>query len=97
MEPASPNGSIPARAGKPASSLSVNPGLSRPAGSPTELGRTDRKVYPRPCGEAMRGLQLSINASSGLSPPVRGSLRVHSFPGRVHSWTGLSPPVRGSR
>ena len=56
------DGSIPARAGEP----------SRTGGSPS--GST---VYPRACGGTTNGA-MSWPCSSGLSPRVRGNLRVPS-------------------
>ena len=54
-------GSIPAHAGKPLARLASGP---------------HREVYPRPRGEAVVKTD-SVFLTSGLSPPTRGSLRLH--------------------
>ena len=91
-------GSIPACAGKPRS---------------LGCGPTERRVYPRVCGEAFSFVPPTHTAQ-GLSPRVRGS-RLHIPAPRAAMWSipacagkppqyrggtsseGLSPRVRGSR
>ncbi len=64
--PARRRGSIPARAGEPV------PAARRAPSPPVKVSG----VYPRPCGGAIAGASRQAR-TSGLSPPVRGSLLRH--------------------
>ena len=76
-------GSIPARAGEPAT-LKAVPGnclrqvYPRPCGGAIRPSRTQlrwtQRVYPRPCGGAYVHVLIWSGTTQGLSPPVRGSL-----------------------